>query len=175
MKFRAAIFLTLLAVANLLAVIPPTQSVTLAWGPTALDTNFPTVFRIYEIGPVTNVVAMVTNAFQVTLTNVLTIPHKWTCTASNYTGESDMSLPLQVPGAPAVPTNLRPVSTTLHNVPLPGIIQQSRDLVNWNESMRFRASDGSPLTIDVTQVTSPVDPMKFMRGVQAVDPPSFRK
>lgn len=158
---RYASLLFLLACLNLLAVIPVTQSVTLAWNASSTDTNFPVVYRIYEIGLVTtNVVAMVTNAFQVTLQNVLTVPHKWTCTASNYTGESDMSLPLLVPGAPQVPTGLKPVSTTLV-VPVPGLIEGSRDLEDWSTKIRLATHvDG----VALTQIVTPSEPLMFWRS-----------
>ncbi len=167
---RYAPLLLLLAVLNLIAVIPPFQNVTLSWSPVAIDTNFPIVFRVYEIGLVsTNLVAMVTNAFQVTLTNVLTIPHRWTATASNYTGESDTSLPLVVPGSPQVPTNLKPVSTTLV-VPVPGLLEGSKDLEDWSTKLRLAThTDG----VSLTQVIPPDGQMMFFRSrtIEARTPP----
>ena len=141
------------------AVVPPVQTVTLAW-------DYPSnqiqgmVFRIYENGIITNVIATATN-LSVTISNVLAAPHRWTVTASNMWGESDASIPLVVPAAPVPPQNLKPISTTLRGVPVPGMVESSVDLVNWN--LRFRtATNGNAL--DLTEFVNATQPMQLMRA-----------
>jgi hypothetical protein len=147
------------------AVVPPIQTVTLAWdGQSASNL----VYRIYENGIITNVIATTTN-LSVTISNVLAAPHRWTVTASNMWGESDASIPLVVPAAPVPPQNLKPISTTL-NVPVPGIIESTTDLANWRTRYRLAtASNG----VVLTQFIAPTERMEFMRSkvLTAVVPP----
>lgn len=154
---RVALSIWMMSVAWCSAVVPPVQNVTLAWdGQSASNLTY----RVYENGIITLLVATTTN-LSVTLSNVLAAPHRWTVTASNLWGESDPSLPLIVPGAPVPPQNLKPVSTTLIGVPVPGIVQSSTDLVNWN--LRFRtATNGNAL--DLTEFINASQPMEFMRA-----------
>ena len=147
------------------AVVPPVQTVTLAWDSQAASNL---VYRIYENGVVTNVIATTTN-LSVTISNVLAAPHRWTVTASNMWGESDASIPLIVPAAPVPPQNLKPISTTL-NVPVPGIIESTTDLANWRTRYRLAtASNG----VVLTQFIAPSERMEFMRAkvFTAVVPP----
>ena len=137
------------------AVVPPIQSVTLAWDD-QVASNL--TYRVYENGVITNVIATTTNLF-VTLTNVIAAPHRWTVTASNMWGESHPSVPLVVPGAPQPPANLKPVSTTLV-VPVPGIIESTADLASWRTRYRL-GTDGSGVAL--TQMVTPKDPLEFMR------------
>lgn len=168
MKHRAAALLSFLACLNLLAVVPPVQNVTLAWD-TQTATNL--VYRVYEIsGPITNLLATTTN-ITTTLTNVLAAPHRWFVTASNIWGESDPSQPLVVPGAPQPPANLKPVSTTLV-VPLPGIIEGSKDLSDWTTKVRLAShAEG----VSLTQIIQPTEAMMFWRqkSLTALKPPPF--
>ena len=137
------------------AVVPPVQSVTLAWDSQAASNL---TYRIYDNGIITNLVATTTN-LSVTISNVLAAPHRWTVTASNMWGESDASIPLIVPAAPVPPQNLKPISTTL-NVPLPGIIESTTDLANWRTRYRLGMdSNGAVLT----QFIAPSERMEFMR------------
>jgi hypothetical protein len=148
------------------AVVPPVQTVTLAWDSQAASN---VVYRIYENGVTTNVIAITTNQLSVTISNVLAAPHRWTVTASNMWGESDPSVPLVVPAAPVPPQNLKPISTTL-NVPVPGIIESTTDLANWRTRYRLAtASDG----VVLTQFIAPSERMEFMRSkvLTAVVPP----
>jgi len=133
------------------------QNVTLQWDG-QLASNL--VYRVYDNGVITNLVATTTN-LSVTISNVLAAPHRWTVTASNLWGESDPSVPLIVPGAPIPPTNLKPVSTTLLNVPIPGMIETTADLLNWEKRLRFAGSSNG---VDVTQFVTPTQPMEFMRA-----------
>ncbi len=162
--------LVLLPCLNLLAVVPPVQNVTLAWDNQAA-TNL--VYRIYEVsGPITNLLATTTN-ITATLTNVLAAPHRWFVTASNMWGESNPSEPLVVPGAPIPPSNLKPVSTTLV-VPLPGIIEGSKDLSDWSTKLRLASHvDG----VSLTQIIQPSERMMFWRQkpMVAAAPPPFPK
>ena len=147
------------------AVVPPTQTVTLAWdGQSASNLTY----RVYENGIITNVIATTTN-LSVTISNVIAAPHRWTVTASNMWGESDPSVPLVVPGAPMPPTNLKPISTTL-NVPVPGIIESTTDLANWRTRYRL-ATDSNGVVL--TQFIAPSERMEFMRAKSftAVVPP----
>lgn len=147
----------LLSVLSAAAVVPPVQSVTLAWDN---QTASNLTYRVYDNGVITNLVATTTN-LSVTLSNVLAAPHRWTVTASNMWGESDPSVPLVVPGAPIPPPNPKVVSTTLKSVPVPGFVESSVDLVNWN--LRFRtATNGNAL--DLTEFINASQPMQFMRA-----------
>ena len=138
------------------AVVPPTQTVTLAWDSQAASNL---VYRVYENGIITNVIATTTN-LSVTISNVLAAPHRWTVTASNMWGESDPSVPLIVPAAPVPPQNLKPISATL-NVPVPGIIESTTDLAAWRTRYRLAtASNG----VVLTQFIAPSERMEFMRA-----------
>jgi hypothetical protein len=147
------------------AVVPPVQSVTLAWDSQSASNL---VYRIYENGVTTNVIATTTN-LSVTISNVLAAPHRWTVTASNMWGESDPSVPLIVPGAPVPPQNLKPISTTL-NVPVPGIIESTIDLTNWRTRYRIATHSNGVM---LTQFIEPTERMEFMRAktLTAVVPP----
>jgi len=141
------------------AVVPPVQSVTLAWDDQAASNL---TYRVYDNGVITNLVATTTN-LSVTLSNVLAAPHRWTVTASNMWGESDPSVPLVVPGAPTPPQNLKPISTTLHGVPVPGMVEESKDLQRW--TMRYRigkttTNDG----IELIEFIIPQQPFGFIRA-----------
>ena len=149
------------------AVVPPVQSVTLAWDSQAASNL---VYRIYDNGVITNLVATTTN-LSVTISNVLAAPHRWTVTASNMWGESDPSVPLIVPGAAQPPQNLKPVSTTL-NVPVPGIIESTTDLANWRTRYRIATHSNGVM---LTQFIAPTEPLEFMRSktLTAVVPPQL--
>ena len=147
------------------AAVPPTQTVTLAWDSQAASNL---VYRVYENGIITNVIATTTN-LSVTISNVLAAPHRWTVTASNMWGESDDSIPLIVPAAPVPPQNLKPISTTL-NVPVPGIIESTTDLATWRTRYRLGTDSNG---VVLTQFIAPTEPLEFMRAktVTAVVPP----
>ena len=147
------------------SVVPPTQTVTLAWDSQAASNL---VYRVYENGVITNVIATTTN-LSVTISNVLAAPHRWTVTASNMWGESDASIPLIVPAAPVPPQNLKPVSTTL-NVPVPGIIESTTDLATWRTRYRLGTDSNG---VVLTQFIAPSERMEFMRAktFTAVVPP----
>jgi hypothetical protein len=152
------IALTILAASTIWcgAVVPPTQTVTLAWDGQAASNL---VYRVYENGIITNVIATTTN-LSVTISNVLAAPHRWTVTASNMWGESDASIPLIVPAAPVPPQNLKPISTTL-NVPVPGIIESTTDLANWRTRYRLGTDSNG---VVLTQFIAPTERMEFMRA-----------
>ena len=153
---RIALTILLMCATWCSAVVPPTQTVPLAWDSQAASNL---VYRVYENGIITNVIATTTN-LSVTISNVLAAPHRWTVTASNMWGESDPSVPLIVPAAPVPPQNLKPISTTL-NVPVPGIIESTTDLANWRTRYRLAtASDG----VVLTQFIAPSERMEFMRA-----------
>jgi hypothetical protein len=162
---RIALIILLICAAWCHAVVPPVQSVTLAWDSQAASNL---VYRIYENGVTTNVIATTTN-LSVTISNVLAAPHRWTVTASNMWGESDASIPLIVPAAPVPPQNLKPVSTTL-NVPVPGIIESTTDLATWRTRYRLGTDSNG---VVLTQFIAPTEPLEFMRAktVTAVVPP----
>jgi hypothetical protein len=163
---RIALTILLMSATWCGAVVPPIQSVTLAWDNQSASNL---TYRVYDNGVITNLVATTTN-LGVTLSNVLAAPHRWTVTASNMWGESDPSIPLIVPGAPIPPTNLKPISTTLLNVPIPGMIETTADLLNWEKMLRFAGSSNG---VDVTQFVTPTQPMEFMRSktLTAATPP----
>ena len=163
---RIALIILLMCATWCSAVVPPTQTVTLAWDNQSASNL---VYRIYENGVTTNVIAITTNQLSVTISNVLAAPHRWTVTASNMWGESDPSVPLVVPAAPVPPQNLKPISATL-NVPVPGIIESTTDLAAWRTRYRLAtASNG----VVLTQFIAPSERMEFMRAktFTAVVPP----
>jgi hypothetical protein len=149
------------------AVVPPIQSVTLAWD--SVTNTTVELYKLYEIsGPATNLLATTTN-LTVTLTNVLAMPHRWFVTASNMWGESDPSNLLVVPGAPVPPTNLKPISTSLV-VPVPGLIEGTTDLEDWDTKLRVAGPVGE---ITLTQIVQPKERLMFWRSRQwtAARPP----
>lgn len=144
---------------GLRAEVPPVQAVTLAW-----DYAAPTgmVFRVKDrVGPVTNIVAVVTGATQVTLTNVLAGPHDWSVTASNMWGESDPSVPFVTPAKPVTPTNLKPISTTF-KVQTPASFEKTQDLISWEERFRLFKPDSNGVQV-VMQTLQPGEPFAFYR------------
>jgi hypothetical protein len=75
-------------------------------------------------------------------------------------GESPKAPALNVPQAPMVPTGIKPVPLSLV-VPLPGEIQFSPDLANWQT--RLRIAPESTGFVAVTYSTPPMEPMMFIR------------
>lgn len=101
----------------------------------------------------------------------IAIPHTVTVTATNVIGESAQAAPLAVPAAPAPVQNLRLVPLTIVS-PVPGVIEISRDLTDWNQRLRLAAA--GPGSIQVTWVQYPTEPALFMRakaGVITLSPP----
>lgn len=141
------------------AEVPPVQTVTLAW-----DYASPTgmVFFIKDrIGVVTNVVAIVTNATTITLSNVIAGPHNWSVTASNMWGESDPSVPLITPAKPITPGPLRPISTSFRVTP-PVSFEKTEDLISWDERFRLFRPDSNGVQV-VMQTIHPGEPFAFYR------------
>lgn len=164
------ILLSVSAPLRLSAVVPPFQNVTLTWdAPSA--TNQILGYRFYLIDGVTGatnyVGQSVTNRF--TLTNVTATPQRWFVTTTNAGRESDPCF--MEPFKPDPPTDLRPVSTTLMGVPLPGTIEGSTDLATWDTRLRLSAPASN--TITLTHTLRPAEPLMFWRArsITAVTPP----
>lgn len=141
------------------AEVPPVQTVTLAW-----DYASPTgmVFFIKDrIGIMTNVVAVISNATSVTISNVIAGPHNWSVTASNMWGESDPSVPLITPAKPITPGPLRPISTSFRVVP-PVSFEKTSDLISWDERFRLFKPDSNGVQV-VMQTIRPEEPFTFYR------------
>jgi len=161
---------TILALILAAPVFAQTANVTFIWdgGNQATPEN---PYRLYrQVG--TNwqlVVSSVTNGVVWTNYNLATSVTV-TVTATNMLGESikggATGNTLTVPAAPVGPQLLRLVPLTL-TIPIPGSIELSRDLVNW-DSGRVTVKPGSNGTAIVTIRTPPELPMMFARVASQV-------
>jgi len=88
-------------------------------------------------------------------------PHTVTVTATNAIGESSQATPLNVPAAPSPVQNLRLIPLTINSA-VPGVIEISRDLIDWNQ--RIRLASAGPGAVAVTWVQYPTEPLMFMRS-----------
>lgn len=157
MKKYIAIFLT---ICSAVAVIPVVQDVTFAWDyPNSTEGM---VFYLKErTGVFTNTVGVVTNALTITISNVVAGKHEWSVTASNQWGESDPSVPYIAPLKPEVPSNLKPKTASLY-VPLPGIVERTSNLGEWEPVERlYLEGDG----VKVIWHINATQPYEFRRAV----------
>ena len=166
MKPISILFALLLAV----SAFSQTANVTFIWdgGNQATPEN---PYRLYrQVGSNWQlVVSSVTNGVVWTNYNIGTSVTV-TVTASNMLGESikggATGNTLTVPAAPVGPQLLRLVPLTLA-IPIPGSIELSRDLVNWDAG-RVTVKPGSNGTAIVTIRTPPELPMMFARVASQV-------
>lgn len=141
------------------AEVAPSQTIRLAW-----DYANPTGFVFYvkqRVGLATNTIAVVTNANQVTISNVVPSQYEWSVTASNMWGESDPSVPFITPAKPVTPGQLRPISTTFRVVP-PVSFEKTADLLSWEERFRLFKPDSNGVQI-VMQTIRPEEGFTFYR------------
>ena len=162
-------FLSILLLAcNAWAVVPPFQTVNLAFDYTNAGTV--TFYIRATNGPSIEVIGVTTNTTFI-WTNVTPLSWRLGVTASNMWGESNPSTPLILPSAPQVPSNLRPVTTSFRFAP-PGIMERTADLANWNERFRLFAPDSNGVQL-VSQTITPSEPFMFyrLRTVANLTPP----
>lgn len=141
------------------AEVPPQQTIKAQWdyaNPTGL------VFYVKQrVGIFTNTIAVVTNANQVTISNVVPSQYEWSVTASNMWGESDPSVPFITPGKPVTPGQLKPVSTTFRVKP-PVAFEKTSDLIAWDERFRLFKPDSNGVQV-VMQTIRPTETFGFYR------------
>lgn len=122
------------------AEVPPFQTKTFEFVP-AHPTNQVILYRIYLVQlpnlPGTTNFYGTTTSNRFTITNMLAMPQRVYVSSSNVWGEGDWSAPYEMPTKPAPPTDIKPISTTLIGVPLPGVVEGSVDLVNWTTRIRL--------------------------------------
>lgn len=122
-----------------LAEVPPFQTKTFEFQEVS-PTNQVIAYRVYTVTfPVTTtstnyLYSTTSNRF--TITNMLAVPQKMFVTTSNLWGESDPCVPYLMPIKPTPVSNLQPITTELR-VPLPGLVETTTDLVNYNEHWNF--------------------------------------
>lgn len=150
-----------LAIVPLLFCLPTFgQMVTLTfvWDPSANATGY----KFYELsGPNRTLLGTsATNGIVIT-TWVPTASHTVTVTATNVLGESTNAAPLTIPPAPAPVQNLKVIPLTINSA-VPGVIEISRDLIDWNQ--RIRLATAGPGAVQVTWVQYPTEPLLFLRS-----------
>jgi hypothetical protein len=120
-----------------------------------------TGFKFYEIiGPSRVFLGgSTTNRFTVVNWTVGT-PRIFTVTATNMWGEGAEAIPYVAPAAPPTPSNLAPVGFSFVT-PVPGVLELSRDLVDWRE--RLRVTFASPSSANIELVQIPMEPLLFGR------------
>ena len=129
-----------------------------------------TGFKFYEIVGSTRIFlgGSTTNRFTVANWTVGT-PRIFTVTATNMWGEGAEAIPYIAPPLPPVPSNLTPVGFTFMT-PVPGVLELSRDLVNWRERLRVVSVASDSANIELVQI--PYEPMLFGRVKSPYTPPA---
>jgi hypothetical protein len=161
-------FLVLVPLLFCASAFGQTTNLTFVWDPSVGATGY----RFYELfGPNRTLLGTSgTNGIVIPNWNT-SQPHTVTVTATNALGESAQAVPLSVPAAPSPVQNLRLVPLTINSA-VPGTIEISRDLIDWNQ--RIRLASAGPGLVAVTWVQYPTEPLLFMRskaGVTFTAPP----
>lgn len=147
------------------AEVPPFQTRTFEFVPPSL-TNQIILYRIYTValpnfpGSTNFVGTTVSNRF--TITNMLAAPQRVYVTSSNVWGEGNPCPAYEMPTVPVAPSDLKPISTSLV-VPLPGLIEGSVDLENWDTRLRLTAPDTNN-AVTLTHTLRPNEPLMFWRS-----------
>jgi len=151
-------FLALVPLLFCASAFGQTTNLTFVWDTPAGATGY----RFYELfGPNRTLLGTSpTNGIVIPNWNI-TVPHTVTVTATNAIGESPQATPLNVPAAPAPVQNLRLIPLTINSA-VPGVIEISRDLIDWNQ--RIRLASAGPGAVAVTWVQYPTEPLMFMRS-----------
>ncbi len=151
---------------TLLALILSTVSlcaqglnVTFLWDPSPTNQQILAYRLVEQIG--TNWVFVgQTTTTNYTITNyALTNPRTFSVTASNILMDSQRAVPVTVPSGPNPPTNFKLITTSL-SVSLPGVIEFSTDLEDWNQRLRLTQL---PDAVGVQIVQYASQPVLFMR------------
>lgn len=159
---RAIVAWCMLLVAGfgLRAEVAPVQTVTARW-PYPGDLSGVTFYIKDSVGIVTNVIAVVSNATTVTLSNLVAGPHNLFVTASNFWGETEPSKPFITPSKPVTPGQLQPISTTFRVTP-PVSFEKTEDLISWDERFRLFKPDSNGVQV-VMQTIRPTETFEFYR------------
>jgi len=133
-------------------------TLTFVWDPSANATGY----KFYELnGPNRTLLGTSgTNGIVIT-TWAPSVSHVVTVTATNVLGESTNAIPLTIPPAPSPVQNLKVIPLTINSA-VPGTIEISRDLIDWNQ--RIRLASAGPGMVAVTWVQYPTEPLMFMRS-----------
>ena len=151
-------FLALLPLLLSASAFGQTTNLTFVWDPSVGANGY----RFYELVGANRTLlgTSATNGIVIPNWNT-TVPHTVTVTATNAIGESAQATPLSVPAAPAPVQNLRLIPLTINSA-VPGTIEISRDLIDWNQ--RIRLATAGPGAVQVTWVQYPTEPLMFMRS-----------
>ncbi len=169
---KKLIAVVLLSCLSAFAEVPPFQTKTFEFVPPGA-TNQIILFKVYVVSlpalPGTTNFLFTTTSNRFTITNMLPVPQRVYVTSSNVWGESDFSIPYEMPTRPAAPTEIKPISSTI-KVLVPGSIEVSTDLVNFEEKFFLSTLvEGEQL---LTYKHSPNEQAKFFRSKGL--PPSYR-
>jgi len=151
-------FLALVPLLFAASAFGQTTNLTFVWDPSVGANGY----RFYELNGANRTLlgTSATNGIVIPNWNT-TVPHTVTVTATNAIGESPQAAPLSVPAAPAPVQNLRLIPLTINSA-VPGVIEISRDLIDWNQ--RIRLATAGPGMVAVTWVQYPTEPLLFMRS-----------
>jgi len=151
-------FITLVPLLLCLPTFGQTTNLTFVWDASSGASGY----RFYELFGTSRVFLGSSNTNGIVIPNWNTSqPHTVTVTATNAIGESAQAVPLNVPAAPAPVQNLRLIPLTINSA-VPGVIEISRDLIDWNQ--RIRLASAGPGAVAVTWVQYPTEPLMFMRS-----------
>jgi len=133
--------------------------VTFLWDPNSTNQQI-LAYRLIERVGTNWVLVGQTAGTNYTVTNyAITGPRTFSVTASNALGDSVPAPSLTVPSGATPPTNLKLTTASLA-VQVPGVIEISSDLINWEQRIRL-----NPLTdaVGVQIVQYATQPVLFMR------------
>jgi hypothetical protein len=159
---KLALFLLLLASSAQAQI----TNLSFGWFPSPNATGY----RFYSYNGTNRIflATMATNRFTVTNWD-LSQPRTVGVTATNMIMETSESK-LDVPPAPVAPQNLLPIPLSI-NTPVPGVLEISRDLVDWTERLKLTKGSSSS-NVNLTWVQYPAEPVTFMRTKAAAIPAS---
>jgi len=150
-----------------LSSLAATTNITFTWD---VPAGVVSGYKFYEIVGTARILlgGVTTNRFTVQGWTV-GMPRTFTVTATNSLWESGEAIPYVAPPAPPTPSNLAPVPFAFMT-PVPGVLELSRDLVNWRERLRVVSVASDSANIELVQI--PYEPMLFGRVKSPYTPPA---
>jgi hypothetical protein len=145
-----------------------TTNITFMWDAPILAN---TAFKFYEVIGTTRTLLGTSPTNRFTVMNwTIGTPRIFTVTATNLWGEGADAVPYVAPPTPPTSSNLAPVPFTFIT-PVPGVLELSRDLVDWRQRLRIISASSSSAQIELVQI--PYEPLLFGRVKSPYTPPAL--
>jgi hypothetical protein len=161
---KKLIAVLLLSCISVLAEVPPFQTKTFEFVPPGISSQV-ILYKVYVVNlpalPGTTNFLFTTTSNRFTITNMLPVPQRVYVTSSNVWGESDFSVPYEMPSKPLPPTDIKPISTSIKTY-IPGIIEVSTDLSKYNEAYYLSSVVDNEQTVTIKH--QPNEPAKFFKS-----------